>query len=97
MMVGVGVVPRCDRGLCVTADDGGGRTRSRRGERGSSFALGGDGGPTRLVWVLAGPVDAEARRQFRAELRDRQTNLRNYTRLIADLADVEDLTDLEAV
>lgn len=26
-----------------------------------------------------------------------QTDLRNYTRLLADLADVEDLTDLEAV
>jgi hypothetical protein len=47
--------------------------------------------------VLAGALDAAARQQFRAELRALQTDLRNYTRLLADLADVEDLTDLEAV
>jgi hypothetical protein len=47
--------------------------------------------------LLAGQLDADAKRQFRAELRDLQTDLRNYTRLLADLADVEDLTDLEAV
>lgn len=47
--------------------------------------------------VLAGDLDAAARNEFRAELRDLQTDLRNYTRLLADLADVEDLTDLEAV
>ena len=47
--------------------------------------------------VLAGPLDAAARRQFRAELSALQKDLRNYTRLLADLADVEDLTDLEAV
>ena len=47
--------------------------------------------------VLASPLDGEARQQFRAELRELQTDLRKYTRLLADLADVEDLTDLEAV
>ena len=47
--------------------------------------------------VLAGPLDAAARQRFRAELVALQTDLRNYTRLLADLADVEDLTDLEAV
>ncbi len=47
--------------------------------------------------VLAGDLDDSAQNQFRAELRDLQTGLRNYTRLLADLADVEDLTDLEAV
>ena len=34
--------------------------------------------------------------QFRRELHDLQVQLRNYTRLLADLADVEDLTELEA-
>jgi len=47
--------------------------------------------------VLAGDLDDSAQKQFRAELRDLQTDLRNYTRLLADLADVEDLTDLEAI
>jgi hypothetical protein len=47
--------------------------------------------------VLAGPLDAVARQQFRAELSALQRDLRNYTRLLADMADVEDLTDLEAV
>lgn len=47
--------------------------------------------------VVAGPLDAAARDAFRAELRTLQTDLRNYTRLLADMADVEDLTDLEAV
>jgi hypothetical protein len=46
--------------------------------------------------VLAGPLDA-ARRQFRAELSALQKDLRNYTHLLADMADVEDLTDMEAV
>lgn len=44
--------------------------------------------------TLAGQLDAAARQQFRVELR---TDLRNYTKLLADLAGVEDLTDLEAV
>lgn len=47
--------------------------------------------------VLAGPLDAAARERFRAELGALQTDLRNYTRLLAEMADVEDLTDLEAV
>jgi hypothetical protein len=47
--------------------------------------------------TLEGPLDAAARQRFRAELRELQTDLRNYTRLLADLAAVEDLTDLEAV
>ena len=47
--------------------------------------------------VLAGPLDAAARRQFRAELSALQKDLRNYTRLLADMADVEDLTELQAV
>ncbi len=34
---------------------------------------------------------------FREELRGLQTDLRNYTRLLADLADVEDMTDIETV
>ncbi len=47
--------------------------------------------PRRVEGILS-----EAHRQeFRAELKDLQTDLRNYTRLLADMADVEDLTDLE--
>ena len=47
--------------------------------------------------VLASPLDGAARQQFRAELSALQKDLRNYTRLLTDMADVEDLTDLEAV
>jgi hypothetical protein len=47
--------------------------------------------------VLAGPLDAAARDAFRAELGVLQKDLRNYTRLLADMANVEDLTDMEAV
>ncbi len=47
--------------------------------------------------VLAGGFSPEERVQFCAELRVLQTDLRNYTRLLADLAEVEDLTDLDAV
>ncbi len=47
--------------------------------------------------TLEGDLDDSTKTEFRAELRDLQTDLRNYTRLLADLADVEDLTDLEAV
>jgi len=39
-------------------------------------------------------TDAD-RSVLRADLRELQTDLRNYTRLLADLACVEDLTDLE--
>ncbi len=45
----------------------------------------------------AGDLDDSGKKEFRAEVRDLQTDLRNYTRLLADLADVEDLTDLESV
>ena len=47
--------------------------------------------------LLAGPLADADRQAFRAELDSLQTDLRNYTRLLADLADVEDMTDLEAV
>ena len=47
--------------------------------------------------MLPGPLGEADRQAFRAELDSLQTDLRNYTRLLADLADVEDLTDLEAV
>ncbi len=47
--------------------------------------------------LLAGALDAAARQQFRTELIGLQTDLRNYTRLLAEIADVEDLTDLKAV
>ncbi len=47
--------------------------------------------------MIAGVLSAEEREVFRAELEILQTDLRNYTRLLADLAGVEDLTDLEAV
>jgi hypothetical protein len=47
--------------------------------------------------MLAGKLGEADQQAFRAELRDLQTDLRNYTPLLADLADVEDLTDLEAV
>jgi hypothetical protein len=48
-------------------------------------------------WMIAGTLDAEERDAFRTELEALQTDLRNYTRLLADLAGVEDLTDLEAI
>jgi hypothetical protein len=47
--------------------------------------------------TLERPLDSAARTALRTDLRALQTDLRNYTRLLADLADVEDLTDLEAV
>lgn len=39
--------------------------------------------------------DPRKRTQFRKELTELQTDLRNYNRLLANIADVEDLTDLE--
>jgi hypothetical protein len=45
--------------------------------------------------IRAGKLAEEEKRVFRADLRALQTDLRNYTRLLADLAGVEDLTDLE--
>ena len=47
--------------------------------------------------LIAGDLGESDRSLFRAELRELQTDLRNYTRLLADLAGVEDLTDLENV
>ena len=45
---------------------------------------------------LAGAFDHEAKRmQFREELEDLQAELRNYNRMLAEIAGVEDLTDLE--
>lgn len=45
--------------------------------------------------ILAGGLGDADKATFREELRRLQTDLRNYTRLLADLAEVEDLTDLE--
>ena len=43
-----------------------------------------------------GAFKDDARRQeFRAELRDLQAKLRGYNRMLADVASVEDMTDLE--
>jgi hypothetical protein len=42
-------------------------------------------------------LNASDKLQFRDELSKLQTDLRNYTRLLADLAGVEDLTDIEDV
>jgi hypothetical protein len=47
--------------------------------------------------MVAGHLNAAARQCFRAELRALQRDLRNYTRLLADMAAVEDLTDLTSV
>ena len=45
---------------------------------------------------LRGAFDHEDRRkEFREELTTLQEDLRNYNRLLADIAEVEDLTDLE--
>ena len=47
---------------------------------------------------LAGAFnDDEKRRDFREELAALQEELRNYNRMLADIAGVEDLTDLEQV
>lgn len=46
--------------------------------------------------ALAGAFDDAAKRsEFREELEALQVDLRNYNRLLADIAGVEDLTDLE--
>jgi hypothetical protein len=47
--------------------------------------------------VSAGTLSDADRSAFRQELSRLQQDLRNYTRLLADLAGVEDLTDLEDV
>ena len=45
---------------------------------------------------LAGTFDQEAKRmEFRKELESLQVELRNYNRMLAEIASVEDLTDLE--
>ena len=45
---------------------------------------------------LAGAFEQESkRRQFREELASLQVELRNYNRMLAEIAGVEDLTDLE--
>ena len=47
---------------------------------------------------LAGAFDnPDKRAEFREELTALQKDLRNYTRMLADIAGVEDLTDLEAL
>ena len=46
--------------------------------------------------ALQGAFDDNTRRnEFRGELRELQTKLRNYNRLLAKVAGVEDMTDLE--
>lgn len=47
--------------------------------------------------MVTGKLSTKERDAFRAELVILQTDLHNYTRLLADLAGVEDLTDLEAI
>ncbi len=47
--------------------------------------------------VLARALGEADKQALRAELRDLQRDLRNYTRLLADMAAVEDLTDLASV
>jgi hypothetical protein len=47
--------------------------------------------------IVAGPLSDADKVALREELRALQTDLRNYTRLLAELADVEDMTDLETV
>ena len=47
---------------------------------------------------LAGAFDDDAKRgEFRRELASLQDELRNYNRMLAEIAGVEDLTDLEQV
>jgi hypothetical protein len=47
--------------------------------------------------VIEGALGEAKKAAFRADLRALQADLRNYTRLLADVANVEDMTDLEAV
>ena len=56
--------------------------------------------PFTATWhrrFVAGALNDSDKDAFRVELGRLQTDLRNYTRLLADLAGVEDLTDLEHV
>ena len=41
--------------------------------------------------------DTDKRKQFRMELEALQKDLQNYNRMLADIAGVEDLTDLESI
>jgi hypothetical protein len=41
-------------------------------------------------------AEASRRDEFRQELADLQATLRKYTKMLADMAGVEDLTELEA-
>ncbi len=41
--------------------------------------------------------DAEQRRKFRQELEDLQANMRRYAAMLANIAQVEDITDIEDV
>lgn len=43
-----------------------------------------------------GPLSVEQLQEFRSDLLALQNDLRRYTHLLADMADVEDITDLEA-
>lgn len=45
--------------------------------------------------LAGGFKDAATRQQFRLDLASLQSDLRNYNRMLASIADVEDLTDLE--
>ncbi len=47
--------------------------------------------------IVSGALTDADKDAFREELGQLQADLRNYTRLLADLAGVEDLTDLENV
>jgi hypothetical protein len=56
--------------------------------------------PFTVKWhrrISSGSLSDADRLAFRQELSRLQQDLRNYTRLLADLAAVEDLTDLEDV
>lgn len=46
---------------------------------------------------VQGTPDETKLQEFRSELADLQADLKNYSRLLAELAEVEDLTDLESV
>ena len=50
----------------------------------------------RVGYLVPGAFDHPDRRsEFRQELSDLQKVLRTYTKMLADMADVEDLTELE--
>lgn len=47
--------------------------------------------------IESGLLSAEQSQEFRSDLLTLQNDLRSYTHLLADMADVEDITDLEDV